>query len=51
MCHPGNAHRQVCDLPEAKAHTVLKWVQPKQVRDYPPPFDGTPLIAYLTDFI
>jgi 8-oxo-dGTP diphosphatase len=36
---------------EAKAHTALKWVRPKDMRDYAMPPADAPLVAWLCDFV
>ncbi|MDC7683142.1 8-oxo-dGTP diphosphatase MutT [Asticcacaulis sp. BYS171W] len=35
----------------ALEHTALKWVKPKDLRDYPMPPADAPLVAYLVDFL
>lgn len=37
--------------PQPKEHRALKWVRPKDMRDYPMPPADLPLVAYLNDFI
>lgn len=36
---------------QPKEHTALKWVRPKDMRDYPMPPADAPLVAYLNDFL
>ena len=37
--------------PEAKEHQALKWVRPRQMRDYPMPAADAPLIPFLIDLL
>lgn len=37
--------------PTALEHQAIKWVRPKDMRDYPMPPADDPLVAYLIDFI
>lgn len=36
---------------QPREHSALKWVRPKDMRDYPMPPADAPLVAYLCDFI
>jgi len=37
--------------PQAKEHTALKWVRPKDLKDYPMPPADVPLIPMLRDLL
>ncbi len=37
--------------PESREHKALKWVRPRDMRDYPMPPADEPLVAWLNDFI
>lgn len=43
--------RRFWGIPEAKEGQVLKWVRPKQMRDYPMPPADEPLIPFLIDLL
>jgi 8-oxo-dGTP diphosphatase len=43
--------RRFWGTPMAKEHQTLKWVRPKQMRDYPMPEADIPLVAHLIDLL
>ena len=43
--------RRFWGTPEAKEHQALKWVKPRQMRDYPMPPADEPLVAFLIDLL
>jgi 8-oxo-dGTP diphosphatase len=43
--------RRFWGAPVAKEHQALKWVRPKQLREYPMPEADIPLIAHLIDLL
>ncbi len=43
--------RRFWGTPEAKEHQALKWVRPRQLRDYPMPPADAPLIPFLIDLL
>ncbi len=48
---PLYACRKWQGVPEAREHTALKWVRPRNLRDYPMPPADEPLIAALCDLL
>jgi 8-oxo-dGTP diphosphatase len=38
-------------VPQAKEHTALKWVRPKDLKDYPMPPADVPLVPMLRDLL
>ncbi|WP_024849267.1 MULTISPECIES: (deoxy)nucleoside triphosphate pyrophosphohydrolase [unclassified Aminobacter] len=43
--------RRYWGIPQAKEHQALKWVRPKNLRDYPMPPADAPLIPFLIDLL
>lgn len=43
--------RRFWGTPVAKEHQALKWVRPRQMRDYPMPEADIPLISHLIDLL
>ena len=43
--------RRFAGVPQAKEVQALKWVRPKQLRDYPMPPADAPLIPFLIDLL
>ena len=43
--------RRFWGMPTAREHAALKWVRPKEMRDYPMPPADAPLIQFLIDLL
>ena len=43
--------RRFWGTPVAKEHRALKWVKPRQLRDYPMPEADIPLVSHLIDLL